>query len=163
MPVYLGGERIPLLLRQQIKMQQRYSQAVPPGRRYSALVLRSGFTARWNLAAPLGQSVPQLIGLSGLPSMLMSLPSCPPHQHATAYGTVGTNARDFLHTSGLEALQAGLGGTYIHERHHTPTAKPLVESLRKLRRLRCGGATIQNLLSYRGGHYPQATERGCRL
>src|SRR3954471_6643301 len=51
------------------------SQPAPPGLRYSALVLRSGLTVSWKLAAPLGQSVPRLIGLSGLPSMLMILPS----------------------------------------------------------------------------------------
>src|SRR5215467_13035146 len=54
------------------------SQLVPPGRRYNALVLRSGLTASWKLAAPLGQSVPRLIGLSGLPSILIIWPSFTP-------------------------------------------------------------------------------------
>src|SRR5436309_476280 len=45
------------------------------GARYQTCVTRSGLTASWNVAAPLGQSVPSLIGLSGLPSMLTMRPS----------------------------------------------------------------------------------------
>src|SRR4051794_33078109 len=47
------------------------SHSVAPGARYQTRFKRSGFTASWNVAAPLGQRVPSLIGLSGLPSMLM--------------------------------------------------------------------------------------------
>src|SRR6266545_1063176 len=71
------------------------SQAVPPGLRYSAFLLRSGLTVSWKLAAPLGHSVPRLIGLSGLPSMLITWPSLTliSAAHPTAqYGqTLGTS------------------------------------------------------------------------
>src|SRR5262245_2130480 len=49
------------------------SQSVAPGARYHTFVTRFGLTASWNVAAPLGQCVPWLIGLSGLPSILMIL------------------------------------------------------------------------------------------
>src|SRR5262249_62413311 len=47
------------------------SHSVAPGARYQTRVMRFGLTASWNVAAPLGQRVPSLMGLSGLPSMLM--------------------------------------------------------------------------------------------
>src|SRR5437764_349137 len=50
------------------------SHSVAPGARYQTLVTRFGLTTSWYAAAPLGQRVPPLIGLSGLPSMLTILP-----------------------------------------------------------------------------------------
>ena len=45
------------------------------GARYFTVVQRFGLTCSWNVAAPLGHSVPPLIGESGLPSMSrISLP-----------------------------------------------------------------------------------------
>ena len=49
--------------------------SVANGARYLTLVSRFGLTASWKVAEPLGQSVPRLIGLSGLPSMLTIWPS----------------------------------------------------------------------------------------
>src|SRR4051812_24489091 len=65
------------------------SQSVAPGARYHTFVTRFGLTTSWNVAAPLGYSVPRLIGLSGLPSMLTILlsrteTSCP--QPTAQYG-----------------------------------------------------------------------------
>src|SRR5262249_55383624 len=47
------------------------SHSVAPGARYQTFVTRLGLTASWKVAAPLGKRVPRLMGLSGLPSMLM--------------------------------------------------------------------------------------------
>src|SRR5512133_1764831 len=45
------------------------------GARYLALVQRLGLLPNWKVAAPLGHSVPWLIGLSALPWISMILPS----------------------------------------------------------------------------------------
>src|SRR5215510_12813107 len=112
------------------------SHCVPPGRRYSALVLRSGLTASWKLAAPLGQSVPRLIGLSGLPSMLTILPSLTPTsmpQPTAQYGqTLGISCTPAVFRL---CTRACVGRTSTRDMT-PPTAKPPAESLRKLRRLR---------------------------
>ena len=47
------------------------SQSDAPALRCFTTVVRSGLTASWKVAAPCGQRMPVLIGLSGLPSMLM--------------------------------------------------------------------------------------------
>ena len=52
---------------------------------------RCGLTASWKALAPLGQSVPSLIGLSGSPSMSMSLPALGVDELAAADGAVGTD------------------------------------------------------------------------
>src|SRR4051812_34018549 len=71
------------------------SQSVAPGARYHTFVTRFGLTTSWNVAAPLGQSVPRLIGLSGLPSMLtilLSRTATSSPQPTAQYGqTLGTS------------------------------------------------------------------------
>ena len=53
---------------------ERVSQWSEWGARYRTVVTRCGLTASWKALAPLGQSVPSLIGLRGSPSMSMSCP-----------------------------------------------------------------------------------------
>src|SRR5262245_13532982 len=122
------------------------SHAAPPGRRYSALVLRSGLTASWKLAAPLGQSVPRLIGLSGLPSMLTILLSLTPTsmpQPTAQYGqTLGISCTPAV----FRLCTRACVGRASTSDMTLPTAKPPAESLRKLRRLTEAGAIIRQLL-----------------
>src|SRR5690606_33191700 len=76
------------------------SHSVAYGRRCSTFVSRLGLIVYWNVLAPLGQSVPSLIGLSGLPSMSTTRPSCtwtsipqPTAQYGQTLGTVVTSRR----------------------------------------------------------------------